>query len=50
MKKIALLFIVTIFYTGLAFTQASASFGYDRDIVLEEKNDYVRLIGADSDG
>jgi len=50
MKKIALVFIATIFCAGLAFSQASASFGYDRDIILEEMNDYVRLIGSDSDG
>ncbi|MDD2635522.1 MAG: hypothetical protein PHW82_08495 [Bacteroidales bacterium] len=50
MKKTTLLFITAIFCTAIAYSQASASFGYDRDIVMEDMNEYVRLIGADSDG
>jgi len=50
MKKLILLFIATSIFAGLAFGQASASFGYDRDIIMEDMNEYVRLIGADSDG
>lgn len=50
MKKLFLVFILAIFCSSVVFSQASASFGYDRDIVLEDMNDYVRIIGADSDG
>lgn len=50
MKKLTLIFITAIFCSGIAFSQASASFGYDRDIIMEDMNEYVRLIGADSDG
>jgi hypothetical protein len=51
MKKLALLFIAaSLCTTSLLYSQASASFGYDRDIIMDDMNEYVRLIGADSDG
>ncbi len=49
MKKLFLFFVAS-FYIIATFGQASASFGYDRDIVMEDLNEYVRFIGADSDG
>ncbi|MCF0207385.1 MAG: hypothetical protein HUK15_08155 [Bacteroidales bacterium] len=51
MKKI-FLFVLTICLCLLVNAQQkpTANFGFDRDIVLEEGNDYVRMLGGDSDG
>ena len=51
MKKI-FLFVLTLCICVAVNAQqkAVANFGYDKDIVLEEGNDYVRMIGGDSDG
>ncbi|HNQ67009.1 MAG TPA: hypothetical protein PKN32_01415 [Bacteroidales bacterium] len=50
MKKIILLIYLAIICSVIVNAQSSTSFGYDKEIVLDKLNDYVRLFGADSDG
>ncbi|MBQ2352540.1 MAG: hypothetical protein II394_10035, partial [Bacteroidales bacterium] len=51
MKRI-FLFVLTVVLCVAANAQQkpTANFGYDKDIALDEGNDYVRMIGGDSDG
>ncbi|MBQ1654924.1 MAG: hypothetical protein II060_14175, partial [Bacteroidales bacterium] len=51
MKKI-FLFVLTVCLCVAVNAQQkpTANFGYDKDIELAEGNDYVRMIGGDSDG
>jgi len=50
MKKIVTLFYLAIVWTIVLNAQSSTSFGYDKELILDKLNEYVRLIGADSDG
>ncbi len=51
MRKV-LLFVLAFCLCAVVNAQQkpTANFGYDKDIILEEGNDYVRMIGGDSDG
>jgi len=50
MKRLITLLFAAIICTGIVNAQSSTSFGFDKEIVLEKLNEYVRFIGADSDG
>jgi hypothetical protein len=51
MKKIFLFVLaVCLCIAANAQQKPTANFGYDKDIELAEGNDYVRMIGGDSDG
>lgn len=50
MKKFVLILLALIAFAKLTNAQVSTIFGYDKEIVLPAMNEYVRLIGADSDG
>ncbi|MCK9256223.1 MAG: hypothetical protein M0P36_10615 [Bacteroidales bacterium] len=50
MKKIILVLLAALSFANLTNAQVSTIFGYDKEIVLPNMNEYVRLIGADSDG
>lgn len=50
MKRITSVIFATLIFVGIANTQNSTSFGFDKEMVLASLNDYVRFIGADSDG
>lgn len=50
MKKIFLAVVVVMACSGIINAQSSVSFGFDKDIILPKMNDYVRMLGADSDG
>ncbi len=50
MKRLIPLFFAAIICTGVVNAQSSTSFGFDKELVLADLNEYVRFIGADSDG
>jgi hypothetical protein len=50
MKRLIPLFFAAIICAGTVNAQSSTSFGFDKEIAMEDFNDYVRFIGADSDG
>ncbi len=50
MKRIISVLFAILILAGVSNSQVSTIFGYDKEIVLPTMNDYVRFIGADSDG
>ncbi len=50
MKRLLPLIFAAIICTGIVNAQSSTSFGFDKELVLADLNEYVRFIGADSDG
>jgi hypothetical protein len=50
MKRIISVIFAAIIFTSVANTQNSTSFGFDKEVVLADLNEYVRFVGADSDG
>lgn len=50
MKRIISVIFAAIIITSVANTQNLTSFGFDKEVVLADRNEYVRFIGADSDG
>jgi hypothetical protein len=50
MKKIILATAVITILVSFVNAQSSVSFGYDKDVDCPKMNDYVRILGADSEG
>lgn len=50
MKKSILLLVLGMFLFSAGFSQLNVSFGFDKAFDIPRDNEYVRIIGADSDG